>query len=94
MDKDDEYKEAQLQQELADLQAKKDELGSGSVGVQPYAENSQNQPVKIFEGVIWHPLGKTCEIEGCDKEAYTTCEYKRSGCGCCPWQGCGKAVCV
>ena len=48
------------------------------------------QPVMIFPGIIWNPIGKSCEIENCGSEAYKICDEKIYNL----WRGCGKAYCI
>ena len=53
-----------------------------------YQQNSQ--PVMVFPGIMWTPLGKTCEINNCQQEAYKHCDHEFSSCGTTYFKGCGK----
>ena len=43
----------------------------------------------------WYPLGSLCEIQGCDRPAYLTCDMKFNTCFCIPaFKGCTKRICM
>ena len=33
----------------------------------------QGQPIMVWPGVMWNPMGRQCEINDCKAEAYQIC---------------------